>query len=241
MTLPTEVVRWSKSPGAIKLPENEVHIWRARLDAEPTEYSRLRQFLSEDEIVRANRFVFPRDRDHFIVGRGKLRELLGSYRQLPPQSFRFVTGKFGKPSLADQKDLRFNVTHSYGLALYAFAVERELGIDAERIRPDFGGEEIAERYFSATEQNELRELPAELRPAAFFLCWTRKEAYIKARGDGLQVSLASFDVSLTPGKPETLQSSDKHRWNLNSFTPAPEYAAAMVTEGETPSIRFLGQ
>jgi 4'-phosphopantetheinyl transferase len=238
MTPLTDVVTWSKSSSALKLPKNEVHVWRAWLDAETAEYLRLREFLSEDEIERANRFVFPRDRDHFIVARGKLRELLGSYLQLPPQSLRFATGKFGKPSLADRKDFRFNLTHSHGLALYGFTVERALGIDIEMIRPDFGGMDIAERYFSQAEQRELRGLPAEVQATAFFLCWTRKEAYIKARGDGLQIPLASFDVSLTPGRPETLQSSDSHRWNLASFTPAPRYAAAIVTEGAAPAIRF---
>jgi 4'-phosphopantetheinyl transferase len=239
MTAPIGVAAWSKSPAILSLPKNEVHVWRAWLDAEPAEYLRLREFLSEDEIARADRFVFPRDREHFVVARGKLRKFLGLYLQLPPQSLRFVTGKFGKPSLAEHDNFRFNVTHSYGLALYAFAMDRDLGIDAEKIRRDFGGMDIAERYFSRAEQNELRELAAELQSAAFFLCWTRKEAYIKAHGDGLQIPLASFDVSLTPGKPETLQSPDSHRWNLSSFTPAPEYAAAMVTEGGIPSIRFL--
>lgn len=235
---PTGVVAWSKSPATLTLPKNEVHIWLAWLDAEPAEYLRLREFLSEDEIARADRLVFPHDREHFIVARGKLRELLGSYLQLPPQSLRFTTGKFGKPSLTDQDNFRFNVTHSHGLALYAFAVERELGIDAEKIRRDFGGMDIAERYFSRAEQNELRELPPELQATAFFLCWTRKEAYVKARGDGLQISLTSFDVSLTPGNLAILRSSDQQRWNLHAFTPAPRYAAAIITEGQAPSLRF---
>ena len=155
-----------------------------------------------------------------------------------PQTLRIPTGKFGKPSLADQNNLRFNVTHSYGLVVYGFAIKRELGIDTEKIRPDFGGEDIAERYFSEPEQEELRQLPVELRATAFFLCWTRKEAYIKAHGHGLQIPLASFDVSLTPGKPETLRSSDEQRWSLHSFTPAPGYAAAIITEGKGPFIRF---
>ncbi|MDP9340429.1 MAG: phosphopantetheinyl transferase, partial [Acidobacteriota bacterium] len=119
--------------------------------------------MSEEEISRANRFVFPRDRDHFIVARGRLREFLGMYLQRAPQSLKFQTEKFGKPSLADQNNLRFNLTHSHGLAVYGFGMERELGIDAEKIRPDFGGEDIAERYFSEKEQKELREVPDELR------------------------------------------------------------------------------
>lgn len=235
----TSTTNWSRSSGTLPLSKNEVHIWRVWLDAEPVQYLRLREFLSEDEIERANRFIFPRDRNHFIAARGKLRELLGSYLQLPPQSLRFTTGKFGKPNLADREDFRFNMTHSHGLALYAITLERELGIDTEKVRLDCGGAEIAEQYFSQAEQKELRELPVEVQATAFFLCWTRKEAYIKARGDGLQIPLASFDVSLTPGRPATLQSFDSQRWNLKTFTPAPGYAAAIITEGEAPSIRFL--
>jgi 4'-phosphopantetheinyl transferase len=230
---------WAPPSGTLTLPKNEVHIWRAWLEADAAELLRWREFLSEDEVSRADRFVFPRDRDHFIVARGRLREILGMYLGRSPESLRFQTGKYGKPALGDQSDLRFNLTHSHGLAVYGFAMERALGIDVEKIRPDFGGEEIAERYFSAAEQKELRELPVELRATAFFLCWTRKEAYIKAHGDGLQMPLASFDVSLTPDKPATLRSSDGQRWSLCSFTPAPGYAAAMIAEGQAPSIRYL--
>ena len=233
-----ETVGWSQCSGNLTLPKNEVHIWRAWLDADAQGLSRLREFLSKDEISRANRFIFPRDRNHFIVARGRLRELLGMYLRRDPQSSRFLVGKFGKPALMDENDLRFNLTHSHGLAVYGFAMNRELGIDVEKIRPDFGGEEIAERYFSETEQQELRELPVEVRATAFFLCWTRKEAYIKARGDGLQIPLASFDVSLSPGKPETLRSSDSQRWSLLSFTPTPGYAAAIITEGHAPTVRY---
>ncbi len=238
MTPPATVAKWSKSPKTLALPKNEVHVWRAWLDAEPAQYSRLRQHLSEDEIARANRFVFPRDRDHFIVARGTLRELLGAYLQSAPRSLQFTTGKFGKPALADQNNFRFNVTHSHGLALYAFAVEAQVGIDTEKIREDFGGRDIAERYFSKAEQKELLDLPSEVQATAFFLCWTRKEAYIKAHGDGLQIALDSFDVSLTPGMPETLRTSDKQAWSLRSFTPAPQFVAALVVQGTAPDISF---
>jgi 4'-phosphopantetheinyl transferase len=115
---------------------------------------------------------------------------------------------------------------------------RELGIDVEKIRPQFVSEGIAERYFSVKEQRELAELPKELRDTAFFLCWTRKEAYIKAHGDGLQIPLDSFDVSFKPGEPEMLRSADSGRWSMRSFAPAPEFVAAIVAEGEIQSTRF---
>jgi 4'-phosphopantetheinyl transferase len=234
-----EAVSWSRPAQDLALKEDELHVWLAMLDVEPQERTRLNSYLNKDELSRAERFVFPRDRDHFIVARGRLRELLGKYLHCPPHAVQFKTGRYGKLSLLDDRDpLRFNSSHSHGLALYGFCMGRELGIDTEKIRPEFAGEGIAERYFSAAEQRDLRELPKELRDTAFFLCWTRKEAYIKAHGDGLQIPLDSFDVSLKPGEPETLRSVDSGRWSMRSFTPAPKFVAAVVVEGEIRSTRF---
>jgi 4'-phosphopantetheinyl transferase len=233
-----ESVTWSAPPPAIALRENEVHIWRAWLDVEAPEFARLSSYLSVDEHLRADRFVFSRDRHHFAVGRGRLRELLAIYLRCPPESFQFRTGRYGKPSLAEDIPVRFNLTHSYGLALYAFAINRDLGIDVEKNRAEFASKEIAERYFSAAEQQELSQLPTEMQSDAFFLCWTRKEAYVKAHGDGLQIPLDSFDVSLTPGKPEILRSADQQRWSMRSFSPASQYVGSIVGEGKFDSINF---
>jgi 4'-phosphopantetheinyl transferase len=235
-----EAVSWSRPAQDVVLQEDEVHIWLAWLDADAQERTRLTSYLSADEVARAARFVFPRDRDHFIVARGRLRELLGKYLHCSPDAVQFKTDRYGKPSLLDDRDpLRFNLSHSHGLALYGFCMGHELGIDTEKIRPGFAGEGIAERYFSPAERTQLAELPKELRDTAFFLCWTRKEAYIKAHGDGLQIPLDSFDVSLKPGEPETLRSVDSDRWSMRSFAPAPEFVAAIITEGEIRSTRFL--
>jgi 4'-phosphopantetheinyl transferase len=235
-----EAVSWSRPAQDVVLQEDEVHSWLAWLDVDAQERTRLNSYLSADEVSRAARFVFPRDRDHFIVARGRLRELLGKYLHCSPDAVQLKTGRYGKPSLLDDRDpLRFNLSHSHGLALYGFCMGRELGIDTEKIRPGFAGEGIAERYFSPAEQRDLAELPKELRDTAFFLCWTRKEAYIKAHGDGLQIPLDSFDVSLKPGEPATLRSVDSDRWSLHSFTPAPEFVAAIIVEGEIQSTRFL--
>src|SRR3984893_14939568 len=234
-----EAVSWSQPTQELVLPHDELHIWFAWLDVEPQERTRLCSYLSTDEVSRAERFIFPRDRDHFIVARGRLRELLGKYLHRPPNAVQFKTGRYGKLSLLDDRDqLRFNLSHSHGLALYGFSMGRELGIDAEKIRPEFAGEGIAQRYFSATEQRHLAEVPKEVRDMAFFLCWTRKEAYIKARGEGLQIALDSFDVSLKPGEPETLRSADSGRWSMHTFTPAREFVAAVILEGEIQSTRF---
>jgi 4'-phosphopantetheinyl transferase len=234
-----EAVSWSRHAQDFVLQENDVHVWLASLDVDPQERPRLSSYLNKDEISRAKRFVFPRDRDHFVVARARLRELLGKYLGCPPNVVQFKTGRYGKLSLLDDGDpLRFNLSHSHGLALYGFCVGREIGIDTEKVHLGFAGEGVAERYFSATEQRELAELPEELRDTAFFLCWTRKEAYIKAHGHGLQIALDSFDVSLKPGEPATLRSADSGRWSLRSFRPAPEFVATIIVEGEIRSIRF---
>ena len=219
-------------PQAISYPE--IHVWRAPLTCSPYALAALEATLSSDEKIRAARFHFPRDRDSFIAARGILRQLLAGYAHIPPAKLNFATGPQGKPYLPAQNapaPITFNLSHSHGLALYAFAVGRELGIDLEFIRPDISGEEIATRYFAPEEVAELLALPAEQRPEAFFLCWTRKEAYIKARGEGLQIPLTTFHVSLTPGQPELLSSPDASRWTLRALTPGAGYAAALVAEG----------
>jgi 4'-phosphopantetheinyl transferase len=236
-----EAVSWTRPALDLALKEDELHTWLAWLDVEPQERTRLCAYLHKDEVSRAERFAFPRDRDHFIVARGRLRELLGKYLHCAPDAVEFKMGRYGKLSLVDDRDpLRFNLSHSNGLALYGFSLGREIGIDTEKIRHGFAGEGIAERYFSAAEQRDLREVSEELRDTAFFLCWTRKEAYIKAHGDGLQIPLDSFDVSLKPGEPETLRSADCDRWSMRSFVPAPEFVAAVIVEREIQSMRFWG-
>ncbi|HEX3544387.1 MAG TPA: 4'-phosphopantetheinyl transferase superfamily protein [Candidatus Acidoferrum sp.] len=236
-----EAVTWSRPAQDLALNEGDVHIWLSWLDVETRELTRLRSYLNSEEVLRAERFVFPRDRDHFIVARGRLRELLGRYLHCPPNAVQFKTGRYGKLLLFDDGDrLRFNLSHSHGLAIYGICMGRDIGIDTEKIRSGFAGEEIAQRYFSAPEQQELAEVPEEIRDTAFFLCWTRKEAYIKAHGDGLQIPLDSFDVSLTPGQPERLRSTDCDRWSMRSFIPAPEFVAAIVVEGEIRSMHFWG-
>jgi len=232
-TLPTLAV-WSSAPAKPELSEDEVHVWRASLRLAPEVLQRLDATLKPDEKSRAARFVFPEGRGDFIAARGILRELLGAYLQRPPASLEFEYGLRGKPALQagdTSVSIRFSLSHSHGLALYAFARRREVGIDLELVQPDFGGEAVAERFFSNPELTELRALPAELRAEGFFACWTRKEAYVKALGDGLQIPLDSFDVSLTPGRPAELHSSDCARWSLRAFQPAPRFVAAVVGEG----------
>ena len=237
---------WVSPVATPELAPSEIHVWRASLSADEATLRSLEATLADQERVRARRFIFARDRDRYVAARGVLRDLLGKYLRRAPESIEFVYGPYGKPdiaSAASRPEIRFNLSHSHGLVVVAIGREREVGIDVELIRPDFASEAIAERYFSAEEIDELSKLPAELRTEGFFLCWTRKEAYIKAKGDGLQIPLDSFDVSLSPGRPATLSSVDELRWGIKSFAPAPiserHYAAAVVAEGKEWTARYF--
>jgi 4'-phosphopantetheinyl transferase len=225
---------WQSAPSELRLRPDEVHVWRALLACQPATLHRLEATLAEGEKSRAQRFLFERDRNHYIAGRGILRDLLGKYLSCAPAEVRFRYGPQEKPALdaeATPNSARFNLSHSHGLAVFAFSLGREVGIDLELIRPDFATDDIAARFFSACELAELRALPAELRAEGFFLCWTRKEAYVKARGAGLQIPLESFSVSLTPGQPEKLVSPNSEPWSICSFQPALGYVGAVLGEG----------
>jgi 4'-phosphopantetheinyl transferase len=223
-----------------ELKRDEIHVWRACLDCEEKVLLQFETTLASDEKVRANRFFFQRDRESFVVTRGILRTLLARYLDRPPVQFEFDYSPRGKPSLRAGSigcPVQFNVSHSHGLALLAFSVGRQLGVDVELVRPNFAGDEIAERYFSSQEVMELRALPLPLRDEGFFLCWTRKEAYVKARGEGLHIPLGSFHVSLKPGQPERLQSMDSKDWRLLSLSPGPKHVGALVGEGRDWQLR----
>jgi len=220
----------------------EIHVWHAALDREEKIYARLESTLSPEEKARADRFHFVNDRNRFVAARGLLRELLGKYLQQTPASLDFSYGKYGKPSLAGgnaSSGLSFNLSHSAGLAVYAIARERNLGIDVEHVRPESGGEDIANRYFSAREVSDLRTLPPEARVEGFFHCWTRKEAYLKATGMGLQIPLDSFAVSVLPEKPAQFLEGVEPRWHLAAYHPAGGFVAAVAYDGAPYSVKHF--
>jgi 4'-phosphopantetheinyl transferase len=234
---------WQLPDADLSLPHQEIHVWRAHLDLQES-LTELFATLAPDERERAARFHFQRDRNHFIAARGMLRALLGRYLKRNAAGLSFGYSAYGKPFLADAQagDLCFNVSHSHGLALFAFARGRELGVDLEFMRAEVIGEQIAERFFSATEVATLRALPASEQVAAFFNCWTRKEAYIKARGEGLSLGLDQFDVSLVPGKPAALlgnriAAGEMFRWSMVELAPGADFKAALVAEGRDWLLR----
>lgn len=231
---------WELSPERLVLEADEVHVWRVFLNCSEKELHEFKATLACNETARAQRFVFQMDRDYFVATRGVLRQLLGRYLNRAAADVEFEYGPQGKPVLrteSSQKPVQFNVSHSHGVALLAFAIRRQVGVDVELVRPDFASGKIAERFFSEQEVLELRSLPPATQNEGFFLCWTRKEAYIKARGEGLQIALKSFHVSLTPGKAERLQAEDESCWSLRSLLPGPQYVGAIVAEGKDWQLR----
>lgn len=220
------------------LTPHEIHVWHGTVDRSAEELSELREPLSEDEHARAQRFRFQKDRNNFIVSRGTLRTLLGAYLGKEPQDLRFQYSDFGQPLLAEDdvaERVRFNVSHSGGVVLWAFGQVRRIGVDVEQVRRDFGTLEIAERFFSEAERQMLRQLPADQRHEAFFRCWTRKESFIKALGEGLSHPLNQFDVSLGPGDaPRLLATRPDHnearRWQMWDLSVPSSYSATLIAE-----------
>jgi 4'-phosphopantetheinyl transferase len=228
---------WPTPPAEFSLASDQVHVWCLDLLQSEATVAQLYKLLSADEQQRAQRFRFSKDQQAFIVARGGLRILLSRYLQCPAAELRFTYNAYGKPAIAHPATaLEFNVSHSRGLALYVITRDRTVGIDVEYIRADFPLMEIAKSYFSAAEQAELRSLPTSLQPEGFFNAWTRKEAYIKAIGQGLSMPLAEFDVSLTPGKPAKflavrVPGQAASDWSLRHLAPAPGYLGAIAVAG----------
>lgn len=243
MTAPESL--WLPPPTDLALSDDDVHVWRASLDLPASRVREVHHTLAADESSRAARFHFQRDRQHFIVARGLLRNILSRYLGIQPEQLRFCYSPSGKPALVaapGQDALNFNLSHSGHLALYALTRVRQIGIDLERIRVDFEYEQIAERFFSRRERTALQACPAKMKPEAFFNCWTRKEAYIKARGEGLSLPLDQFDVSLVPGEPAALLSTRDNsqevvRWSLQELSPGSGYVAALAVEGHSWQLR----
>jgi 4'-phosphopantetheinyl transferase len=236
---------WRDPPKALILGNREVHVWQAALDQSPSQLDSYLRTLSADERARADRFHFQEDREHFIVARGVLRSILGLYLRKAPEFLSFRYTSYGKPALdlgSGGEAIRFNLSHSHKMALYAVARGREVGIDLEFISGSPQAEQIAERFFSSEEISTLRALPPALQRHGFFLCWTRKEAYIKARGEGLSLPLDQFDVSLKPGEPAELLGTrpdplEARRWSLRNLTIEPSgYGAALAVEGSDWSL-----
>jgi 4'-phosphopantetheinyl transferase len=222
-----------------------VDVWSASLEPPAPLEAHLWGCLSPDERERAERFVFPRDRQRFAAGRAFLRLLLAQYLGAEPRSLRFSYGPNGKPALADDRtNLHFNLAHSGPLAVCALARGPELGVDLEQVRPIEDAEAVARSSFSPGEVQRLEALPEPARLRAFYEAWTRKEAFLKALGDGLARPLDSFEVSLGPGEdPRLLRTlgdpEEAERYSLHDLEPETGYLGAIAIPGKSWHVRHV--
>lgn len=226
-------------PGALALPPDEVHLWRIDLDRVAVAEARWQHILSGEELARAKRFRFSRDRQNFSATRALLRIILGRYVDSNPETIVFRYSQENKPSLElgpGASPVEFNVSHSGSRALLAFARGREVGVDIELVRSNFDYESLARHFFSPAEQKELAAIEPPEKCRGFFRCWTRKEAYIKANGAGLSLPLDGFDVSLKMGEKNALLATrpdggESARWSLREIEAGDGYEGALCVQG----------
>lgn len=233
---------WTEPPESLSLQAGVADVWRISLEQDEERLERFRRTLEAHELGRAGRFHFEKHRRHFIVARGFLRCVVARYLGTQPESLRFVYGAYGKPALEGEHSLRFNLSHSNEVALLAVTLDADVGVDVEHIRADFASEDIARRFFSRAEVETFNALAKEEQVAAFFRCWTRKEAYIKAIGMGLSQPLDAFDVTLAADTPAALlraEGDDASRWLLADLDAGAGYAAALAVERPVAKRRFF--
>jgi 4'-phosphopantetheinyl transferase len=234
---------WTLPPSPIELGLHQVDIWRVSLGPVRDSAQWAESTLSADETERAARFHFDADRRRFILAHACLRDILSRYLHCEPGHIIFSTNEYGKPVLTPHNSLDFNLSHSGDYVLIAVALERKVGVDVEHFRLNLEHEKIARRSFSRVEYEEVSAIPHEQKVIAFFNCWTRKEAYIKAHGWGLSLPLDSFDVSLAPDEPVVLRATrsdpnEARKWTLLSLDVHPEHAGALAVEGAGMEFRL---
>jgi 4'-phosphopantetheinyl transferase len=233
-------------PHDYSVAADEVHVWRIVLDWPLTRIEAMTSLLSADERQKAARFHFAQDRVRSIVGRGALRALLARCARTEPKQLCFDYDSFGKPHLAknfSDRPWQFNISHSGNLVLIALTIGRAIGVDVEKIRSDLETEQVAARFFSPSERRALQSVPEHLRFGAFFDCWTRKEAYVKAIGGGLSLPLDQFDVSLRPEEVARLLATrpdpaEAGRWAIQALDVGADYRAAVAVEGTDWRLRM---
>jgi 4'-phosphopantetheinyl transferase len=230
-------ISWSQAPSPPAFPTDRIDIWRVCLD-EPPKAEGEAGILSPDEIARACRFHFEKDRIHFTRCRCALRRILADYLAIAASEIRFEYLISGKPQLAADQNpraLQFNVSHSANIALIAVSSEHRLGVDVEKIRGDVDVDALAQRFFSLRERAGLRALPDHLRVPGFFACWTRKEAFLKATGAGLSFPLTDFSVSTHPDRAPELEdirgdTEAGKQWSLSDLHIIDGYRAAVALD-----------
>jgi 4'-phosphopantetheinyl transferase len=233
--------RWQRAVEPIALSGQEVHVWLACIPEWSLNLALLTGFLANDEVERAGRFRFEHGRNSYTVARALTRRLISRYTGIAAQDVLFSYGAHGKPALANEVSLHFNVSHSGDYAALAFTRVASVGVDIERVRADMQRQpDIAQRHFAPGEVAQMNALPPQDRAHGFFRCWSRKEAYIKARGDGIFGGLQSFEVSIAPEAAELLNSTGNpivgSCW-MAALPEVPGYAGAVCVAAPAAELR----
>ena len=228
----------------VELQEHTVHIWNISFDINDHKFQSYFKLLSKEEKVRAHRFRFFKDKKCFVVTRATLRLISSHYLSKEIEDIVFEYEDYGKPYFKHNTDLNFNVSHSGNRAVIGFVHHHTIGIDIEKIKNDFDTFEIASNFFSKAEIDALRNIPKAEQYLAFYRCWTRKEAFIKAKGSGLSFPLDTFSVSLDSDLEASLLYTkwnplEKDEWKLTSFIPGDGYIAALITDKQVKSVEYF--
>ena len=234
---------WSSPRQRRDFDSGAIHVWCVALDRPASAAGWPEHVLSVEERARADRFRFERDRRHFVRARASLRQLIGAYEAVDPGGITFTTGRYGKPALSGPLDgaLDFNVSHSGGVALIALSRAGAVGVDVEAIRAVDDRDALARRVFAAGEIAALTRVAPARRDEAFFAAWTRKEAFIKAIGEGLSRPLDQFEVSLVPGEPARLlhvggDRDEAARWTMTTLPDIPGFASALAVRSPSAEV-----
>jgi 4'-phosphopantetheinyl transferase len=238
------VRQWKIPPTLLSIDSGQVHVWRIRLDLNNPDQTKFLSILSKNEVEKAEKFHFEADRIRYLVIRGALRVLLGKYGGEDPGSLEIAYSHSGKPYLSNKgniKNILFNTSHAGEIGLIAVAVDRQVGVDLELIRQDKSIKSISKRFFTPEETAQLLALPELLQQEGFFTCWTRKEAFVKASGEGLSIPLNQFQVSFYPNDTPRLLSVRKEtgeagRWSMFHLDPGTNYVGALVVEGKNLNV-----
>ena len=237
---------WQRPPERVQLSPDCIDIWRVALDRATARLEEYRAVLSGDELERCDKFKSQQRRREFIIGRGSLRTLIGQYLALDPSSFEFAYSDHQKPYISTTAmgaPVTFNLTHSHDLVLIALTLERRVGIDIEYLRPDVEFRKLSRRFFSKQESQSLEAYDDACLPAAFFACWTRKEALLKAIGAGIAFGLRDFSVSVDPLDQEVdlrthWDQAEAARWSILNLDLERDYAAAVAVNGSNCKLRY---
>lgn len=237
---------WQTPPAALELAEGVAHVWRLRLDSPHLDTSHFRALLSPDECAKADRYRFDLNRNQFTITRGALRILLSRYTGIEKADIKFIYSKHGKPALdpyTRDHPIEFNVSHSGSMALIGFTIKNAIGVDVEQVERRVSEDKIAKRFFSPDEVDRLLLMPDDDQTSAFFRCWTRKEAFIKAHGDGLSLPLDSFSVTFEKDDLPRLVRFDRdpgpNDWNLAAPDMGEAYAGAVCVASPATAYRFF--